>query len=1172
MKQINRLLIMLTLLCILCLVSSGVAAADSVIKLHANNGSNVVTDYAFPAGLSSMVGTISHIPIAPDASSVFGGWYTLENLDLDPSGVYLPIGSAAPTGDLISDGEEYYAVWVATSSTTVKLHANNGTSLFINYPFTHGSDISSIVYIPDYPGAEVFMGWYKLEDLVSDPYGLGILAPSASAAPASGSLANGAEYYAVWEIHSARFYENDGGTWNTVIPFFPVSSSTIESIPSTGFLAPAGSVFQGWYKLEDLEPSSINYGVYVPSISGAPASGAVIDDGRYYAVWGYNMGYYVDLGTTNYGSSSPAVYYLGEDPDVFVADHLSSLSFGDWDLVGWYDSSFTNEWGDPSFTFGASTTTLHAKLTGNVTLDANGGEFSGGVLTYDIEITPATTISEFMTELGSAPALQAPTGWTADSDWYFTVSASGVVDMTSAYDSTFVPDPTSTLYAVHQKSFAVHANGPDFFDLTQIAPITAQYNHDVNDIKDLVETATGGLLPTHGSWTHDGWYLGLNAPEYVDISSKLNSPYILGNLGVSINDIYMGWFGDINLYKNDGSTFSPVVYTVQPGQTYSDIESDLDDIADTFAADPFGDWVHDGWYTHIISQGYVNTVSIMSGGATFAVGDSLYLGWFGDINLDENGGTGISATTLKVQPGQPYSDIETSLNSIASSSSYGSWTADWWYLTPIAAEYVDISSLVSSVDTFNVGDTLYIGWFGDINLDANGGIIPGSLTFEVQPGQPYSDIETALYISADVSNVSHIDGWNARVWYKDEASGIVDEADRLLAGDTFIVGDTLYVGWFGDITFNANGGSFALVSDPYDYEVQAGQTYADIESDLLAELGTIDHNDGWTDGLWYTDADAFGIVDESDRLVENNPLIKDSDLFVGWFGEITLDANGGEFGLGSGNDIARIKIQAGQTYGDLLTLITISQTPPPENGAWTQVPFYKTVSSGIVDTSSFLDVNDWGVLSTPMPVSETLYIGWFSDVFLDANGGEFGSGSSVFRIPIEVQFGQTYGDLVPLIAAELAGNAPEYGRLIPKMWYLTQISGNVPYVDTSSFLDLTDSTTLSILADGNEIFFVGWSQPSSGGSGTGGATIVGNNTTQVRENQTVPVQEPEVSSGSDGSGSSNGSGDLANSDDTLNDAESQSVKKSNTWLYIILILILILILCGVYYYFRVMKK
>jgi hypothetical protein len=1006
MKQINRFLIMLTLLCILGLAGSGIAAADSVLKLHANNGSGVVTDYAFPAGLSSMVGTISHIPIAPDASSMFGGWYTLENLALDPSGVYVPAGPAAPTGDLISHDEEYYAVWVPTSSTTVKLHANNGTSLFINHPFTHGSDISSIVYIPDYPGAEAFAGWYKLEDLVSDPYGLGILVPSASAAPASGTLANGAEYYAVWEIHTAKFYQNDGSALSTEISFFPVSSSTIESISPTHFTAPSGSVFQGWYKSEDLELGSFGLYLntpYIPTESGTAASGLVLDDDVYFAVWGYEIRYSITTHTGTAASPSSAIYYLAQDPEVFATTRLPGaghIDLGDWDLEGWYDSSFTYEWGESSFPMTHDgITTVHAKVSSYVRLDSNGGFFYGGPAstTFDIPITIDTTISDFMDDLAAVPLPLSLDGWTADGKWYSIVSASGVVDTTSAFTSSdSVPAPKSTLH--------------------------------------------------------------------------------------------IGWFGDINLNANGGNIPGSSTFTVQPGQAYSDI------------------------------------------------GSALY------ISVD-----------------------------VSNISHIDGWDARVWYKDE-ASGIVDEADRLLSTDIFNVGDTLYVGWFGNINLDENGGNIPGSLSFTVQPGETYFDIESALYISADVSNMSHTDGWNARVWYKDEASGIVDEAERLLSTDTFNVGDTLYAGWFGDITLNANGGSFASVSDPYDYEVQAGQTYADIESDLLAELGLIAHNDGWTDGLWYTAADASGIVAESDLLVETNPLIKDSDFFVGWFGEITLDANDGEFGSGSGVDIARIKIQAGQTYDDLRSLITISQTPLPENGAWSPVIFYKAVSSGIVNPSDFLDMNDPGVLSTPMPVSETLYVGWFNDVFLDANGGEFGSGSSVFRIPVEIQFGQTYGDLVPLIAAELAGNAPEYGRLNPKMWYLTQISGNAPYVDASSFLDLTNPATLSILADGGEIFFVGWFHPSSGGSGTGGATIVGNNTTQIRENQTEPVQEPEISSGSNGSSSSDDSENSVDSPPFPEETRSEPVKKSYTWLYIILALILILVLCGGYYYFKVMKK
>ena len=516
------------------------------------------------------------------------------------------------------------------------------------------------------------------------------------------------------------------------------------------------------------------------------------------------------------------------------------------------------------------------------------------------------------------------------------------------------------------------------------------------------------------------------------------------------------------------------------------------------------------------------------------VNDVVYAGFGGDAPATP-GNDGIfydgelDYSTLTLVPGVPKATFH---------ANGGSWTSLTKQEIPI-----DLAT-----------PALFLQWGSNPDLD------PADTTATDQLIGPSGSTFLGWFKAADVSEIGSTGIYAFDDYLFDDTQGVSKtESISLLNNYEF------YAVWGYEIKLDPNDGEFSdSVATPKYLYAQYGQSLSDIAGyehfeDL--EYGLWDF-DGWVNNL-YVDYD----------LTSTTPISSNLDLFAKWVGTVTLDANGGAFGsLGS---TVPIEVQPGQTYSNLVSLINIELAGEiPVNGAWNygvwdEDTWYIAAPGGIVDAVDLLDLsgstNPVETLFAPSTSGGTLYVGWFNDIFLDANGGEFGSGSSVFRIPIEVQFGQTYGDLVPLIAAELAGNAPEYGRLIPKMWYLTQISGNVPYVDTSSFLDLTDPATLSILADGNEIFFVGWSQPSSNGSGsgTGGATIVGGNQTGTNQVNVTP-QESGSSSGS------NGSNDLP---PTLVVEDPPTAERNNTWLYIILFLILLLIaICIGYYYYKKQKN
>ena len=933
--------------------------------------------------------------------------------------------------------------------------------------------------------------------------------------------------------------------------------------------APTGAKFLGWRKMGGTDPLRFvsSSGVYVvdhilyTESGGLHAINDLVDptaNEEYYAIWGYS--FYADpnngrspnppmtshfIAHFQYGDDRPAEDYTTTN---YIPSNYLTHPDAPWTFEGWYaartgvNSSMGSglKWNNSNYPMPATSNIIvYGNWVGNITFDANGGTFSSspGATTHKMPITPATKISDvyvYMAGGGGGPSLQAPAGgWTSDSNWY-TAATNGVIDdndklISSSALLTTALDPEDTLYAKYSKSIFAHANGPQFGHSTtpsNTVSISVQYNQLVSDIEAIIATY-GYTVPTTVSgtwdWASGGWYTARNNPNNtVNSANKMDPLDSFGTALGSSGDVYMGWTGNITLDAN-GGTFGGVQtdfdVEVQPGQTYADLKDLIAIELALFGAPENGSWTPDMWYTILSSGTIVDTTSFVDLSATTSVENlfdsgtnsgTLYVGWFGNIELDANGGTfgpaatGAPTIDIEVQAGQTYADLDALIAAELTSAvpENDAWTAKMWYTILSSGTIVDTTSFVDLTDlstattpvetlfdSLTNSGTLYVGWIDNITLDANGGSfgsLGSTVDIEVQVTQTYADLD-ALITAALVSDAPVNGAWTPSLWYTTLSSGAIvdttsflDLADPATLSALLTGSETLYVGWIDVITLDANGGSFGTLGSTIDIEVQATQTYADLEALIATELASdAPVNGPWTAKMWYTLLSSGTIVDTTSFLdLTDAPtlsalLIGSETLYVGWIDDITLNANGGSFGtLGSTVDI---EVQATQTYADLEALIaTALASDAPVNGSWTAKMWYTTLLApstvpGLVDTTSFLDLADPATLSALLTGSETLYVGWIDVITLDANGGSFGSLGST--VDIEVQATQTYADLEALIAIELASDAPVNGAWTAKMWYQA-LSGTI--VDTTSFLDLTDAPTLSTLLSGSEILYVGW--------------------------------------------------------------------------------------------------
>ena len=1069
------------------------------------------------------------------------------------------------------------------------------------------------------PAGAKFLGWHKDDGttLRVTPSGYrvvdSILTNEAGGLHAVNDLVDSTaneDYYAIWGY---SFYANpNSGLLNLssspsyFIGHFQYGDNrTAEEytarIPSQYYTHPdAPWTLEGWYDTRTGVNSSMAYGKkWGTSAYPIPVTSNI----TVYGNWSGNITFDANGGTfaTPPGATT---HKMPITPATTTADviayatppggplpALNPLADG-WAFDGkWYTKVDSNNVVDSSSQFTSLSTmlepgkVLYARPSKTITAYANGPQFGHSPTPSDsvsINVQYNQSVSDIEDVIAAYGYTVPTTSGTWDwnfGGWYTANNSNGTVNIGSEmnqYDSLGTALGSATkIYMGWTRTITLDANGGTFGGVQNDFDVYVQPGQTYGDLKNLIaaELSLYGN-PVNGAWTPEMWYTDLISGTTVD-TTTFTDLSLLPATNVNIicpsasgRTLYVGWFGDITLDAN-GGTFpdalgpsSPAAtykVEVQPGQTYGDISALLT-AALTAIGTPnpaSGAWSPEYWYVNSDSTTKV-VDTLWAAADPLVAGDTLYVGWFGDINLDANGGSAFASSTFGVQPGQTYNDIKTALNTIAATSTYGSWTGTGWYTTFSSPGIVDIGSKVIDTDTFNIGDTLYLGWFSNINLDANGGSAFVPSTFEVQLGQTYGDVKTALDAIVTTSTYG---SWTADGWYKTlSAAEWVDTSSKVVSTYTFTAGDTLYLGWFGDITLDANGGTFPDALGPsspaatYNVEVQPGQTYGDIESaSLAAALTTIGTpgNGAWAPKYWYVNSNPTTKVVDTPWVAADSLAVGDI-FYVGWFSDIILNANGGEFldvdGLGTPGATYNVEVQAGQTYGDISvpstglldTTVVAIGTPTHTTGTgWTEAYWY-------VNSDSITKVVDtlW-VAADPLAAGDTLYVGWFGSAFFDPAPGVFDPAvpvtAGVYEMT-DIQPGEDVSGLVPL--------ATQSGYTLVGWINSSSLPWNFHFDDAGE----------TLTAD--------WKLNSKGGSSTGSAKIVGGSvsTPPVTETPQYIPSEPVIDNGSDNSTPKN---DTPNIPDNTGTPD----KRSNRTLYIVLaiVIILVVVVAGVYY-FRVMKK
>ena len=773
---------------------------------------------------------------------------------------------------------------------------------------------------------------------------------------------------------------------------------------------------------------------------------------------------------------------------------------------------------------------------------------SGDTFVVDATANPAAFRWPDFADLNyenSASHLQAPTGakflgWRkmGGTDPLRFVSSSGVyvVDHILYTESgglhaiNDLVDPTANeaYYAIWGYSFYADPNN----GRSPNPPMTSHFiaHFQYGDDRPAEDYTTTNYIPsnylTHpdAPWTFEGWYAartGVNSSMGSGLKWN-NSNYPMP--ATSNITVYGNWVGNITFDAN-GGTFSS-----SPGATTHKMPiTPATKISDVYVymagggggpslQAPAGGWTSDSnWYTAATNGVIDDSDKLISSSALLTTAldpeDTLYAKYSKSIFAHANGPqfghstTPSNTVSISVQYNQLVSDIEAIIATYGYTvpttvSGTWDWASGGWYTARNNPNNtVNSANKMDPLDSFGTalgssGD-VYMGWTGNITLDANGGTFGGVQTdfdVEVQPGQTYADLKDLIAIELALFGPPENGSWTPDMWYSDvTGTGIVDAADFVdLSGtpgtlvntlfDASTSSGTLYVGWFGNIILNANGGTFAAGATPQNFAIQPGQTFGDINASAISQVGSATHAGGWSDKYWYTtDAPDSTTGAVSPAWAAADALAAGDSLYVGWFGDIELNANGGEFldvdGLGTPGATYNVEVQAGQTYGDISVsgtgLLDITLTAigtPVHTGGWNERYWYvNSDSANVVDTP-------W-IAASPLLLGDILYVGWFGDIILNANGGEFldvdGIGTPGATYNVEVQAGQTYGDISVSSTGLLDITLTAIGTPV----HTTGLGWTETYwyVNSDSITSVVD--TLWIAADPlvlGDILYVGW--------------------------------------------------------------------------------------------------
>ena len=870
--------------------------------------------------------------------------------------------------------------------------------------------------------------------------------------------ANGGTYSD--DAYSNGVYSLDAQTTQALGDVFDESTMSFGTVELTG---PEGSAFAGWFIESDVRIGNHYY--VTDDLKSAVDSGDIIlVNTKYYAIWTYDIT--LDL-NDGYGLvDSPVTIQNGHDwNDIDALIVAAGTPFRDdnWAYGGWWsaesgdvingviDKDTAIPWDDRDLDINPiiGPETFYALWKGTLTLDPNGESlWIENTPTKIIDTQPGMTYDDVMALIDDVINLMGADGWTegwyteCTNDYVYGSSGPKFVDLDTKFNGGLLSD--DIFYFAWVTEVTLDANGGTFSDgndLTTDDPETISIEVQRGQAFDAADFA-GYQTAENGDWDASYWY---QTAENGFVSTR----WIDGDFFEADSMLYVGWFSTIILNANGGvfegydlnddfndDDFIP--FEIQAGQTLGDLDLTAYKVA------VYDDWEAIYWY--ISDTGGIVSI-LWEDDDVLEPGNALFVGWFGDIILNANSGTfgdlGDETEPVSIQAANTFDEINALIATAldAKDPVNGNWEPYMWYTDVTGGIVAADDEWTENSGALGSGASLYVGWFGDIILNANGGVFEGYdlngdfndddfIPFEIQAGQILGDLDLTAY------KVAVYDDWEAMYWYISDTGGIVStlwEDDDVLEP-----GNVLFVGWFGDIILNANGGTFGDLGDETEpVSIQAANTFDEINALIATALDAKDPvNGNWEPYMWYTDV-TNGIVAADDEWTENSDaLVSGASLYVGWFGNIILNANGGVFegydlnGDSNDDDFIPFGIQAGQTLGDFdLTAYKVAVYDDWEAKYW-----YVSDTGGIVSTLW----EDDDVLEA----GNVFYVGWFSTIILNANGGTFGDLGDETE-PVSIQAAHTFTEINDLIAIALDEKEPVNGDWASDMWYTDVTDGLV---------------------------------------------------------------------------------------------------------------------------------
>lgn len=486
-----------------------------------------------------------------------------------------------------------------------------------------------------------------------------------------------------------------------------------------------------------------------------------------------------------------------------------------------------------------------------VTFDPNGGTFTGAsqMPTRTVQRPPGTPARTYAQAFNAQNVLQGglsgqgtldpPTRPGYNFTGWFTAAAGG----TQVLHTTAVSaDLTRTLFAQWSTSTRNITFIPNGGTPATSQTVSATIGANWNTVTPAVPTAPVG-------WTFAGWW---TAPTG---GTQLPTGGVIPAAGM--DTFHARWTRNITFNANGGTMTTPSTVLVTRGQTWTEI-------APTVGRDNY----HlVGWYD--AETGGTRMAGIVPDGQQ----STVWARWIAarNVTFNANGGTfpiaGNPTMRIETAPlGGPYMDA---FDTAGFPRNPGHYFAGW-FTAAIGGIRVDATT------SAHADSTLFARWVSDVDFESS----PEQrlLTFNGNGGTPSIQQrvihETATRANA-LAGVATPAGERSFVdWFTAETGGAPWTAD--VTEDL-----TLWARFEGEITFNANGGTFAVVGaddDPTSRTVESGR--AGTFAAAIAAVGIPTREDTREFAGWFDTPSVFGgnEITEETLLSGNAP----ATLFARW--------------------------------------------------------------------------------------------------------------------------------------------------------------------------------------------------------------------------------------------------------------------------------------------------